>query len=542
MATALVQTAPLALHLGSAIPFGNYPASTVPRLNLWTLWWNSERMLHGYRGYWQAPIFHPDPTAFAYAEPQWLNGFVASAFWWTTASPALAYNAVVLVSLVLNGCCGYVLLRRLRVPFWPALCGGLLFEMLPFVADQIGVLQSIAIFPIPMTLACLLRFGRTGAPRSALGAVLWMVVCFHTASYTALFFGPLALLALLAFAGPRLDRPRSALALVLAGLLGAALVAPVALVQGRLLSQREGNRPESVVAATSARPEAWTKMPATNVLRRRPPDRTAYALFPGAGVLLLVGVGCGYGLRRRRLRRWTLYCLLAALGCVLLSFGPLVRDAPLGVVLVAPYRLLHAVYPGLRFARNLWRFGGVAQVFLAALAGLGLAACWERGRAALGVPVALVVAVELLAAPIPLLDLAEKPTDLSWVRWLRASPPDTTIVHLPMASGMSPDDFERTTYWMTCQMYHARRMANGYSGWIPAHAVQLAQIMERFPDAESVGALRYLGITHVLASEDWMASAQATTLAQWTADVVPELVTPEMTIFRVGRPRRAEGG
>jgi len=29
----------------------------VPRLNLWTLWWNSERLLHGYRGYWQAPIF-----------------------------------------------------------------------------------------------------------------------------------------------------------------------------------------------------------------------------------------------------------------------------------------------------------------------------------------------------------------------------------------------------------------------------------------------------------------------------------------------------
>src|SRR6058998_3663233 len=57
LATALAQTAPLALHLGSAIPFGTYPAPVVPRLNLWALWWNSERLLHGYRGYWQAPIF-----------------------------------------------------------------------------------------------------------------------------------------------------------------------------------------------------------------------------------------------------------------------------------------------------------------------------------------------------------------------------------------------------------------------------------------------------------------------------------------------------
>ena len=153
LATALAQTAPLALHLGSAIPFGTYPAPVVPRLNLWALWWNSERLLHGYRGYWQAPIFHPDPFAFAYTEPQWLSGLVAGALWWTTARPALAYDAVVLIAFTLNGCCGYFLLRRLRIGFWPALCGGLVIEMLPFVADQIGVLQSTVLFPIPMTLA-----------------------------------------------------------------------------------------------------------------------------------------------------------------------------------------------------------------------------------------------------------------------------------------------------------------------------------------------------------------------------------------------------
>ena len=52
LATALVQTAPLGLHLTTCIPFGNYPAPTVPRLNLWTLWWNADRLLHGDRGYW----------------------------------------------------------------------------------------------------------------------------------------------------------------------------------------------------------------------------------------------------------------------------------------------------------------------------------------------------------------------------------------------------------------------------------------------------------------------------------------------------------
>src|SRR2546430_4363149 len=57
--TALVQTAPLALHLTTCVPFGNYPAPTVVRFNLWTLWWNSDRLLHGYGGYWREPPCSP---------------------------------------------------------------------------------------------------------------------------------------------------------------------------------------------------------------------------------------------------------------------------------------------------------------------------------------------------------------------------------------------------------------------------------------------------------------------------------------------------
>src|SRR6266581_3430792 len=228
LATALAQTAPLALHLGSAIPFGTYPAPVVPRLNLWALWW-------------------------------------------TTARPALAYDAVVLIAFTLNGCCGYFLLRRLRIGFWPALCGGLVIEMLPFVADQIGVLQSTVLFPIPMALACLVGFGRTGSAWSALGGVLWMAVCYHTSANTALFFGPAALLALLVFGGRRLLDARSALVLAVVGLVGALLVVPTAVVQERVLAKVPPDRPESMVRATSARPEAYLQMPATNLLRRRPP-------------------------------------------------------------------------------------------------------------------------------------------------------------------------------------------------------------------------------------------------------------------------------
>src|SRR5438309_4893634 len=185
LATALVQTAPLGLHLTTCIPFGNYPAPTVTRFNLWTLWWNSDRLLHGYRGYWQAPIFHPARHSFAYSEPQWLTGLVASPFWWISGSPALAYNAVLLMAFTLNGWCGYFLLRRLHIGSWPAVCGGLILEMLPIAADQLGVLQWTVLFPMPVTLACLVRFGRTGWVWLDRGSGFWMAVTYYTSCHIA---------------------------------------------------------------------------------------------------------------------------------------------------------------------------------------------------------------------------------------------------------------------------------------------------------------------------------------------------------------------
>src|SRR5256712_1141901 len=204
LATALVQTAPLGLHLTTCIPFGNYPAPTVTRFNLWTLWWNSDRLLHGYRGYWQAPIFYPARDSFAYSEPQWHTGLVASPSWWISRSPALAYNAVLLMAFTLNGWCGYFLLRRLHIGSWPAVCGGLILEMLPIAADQLGVLQSTVLFPIPMTLAFLVRFCRPGRLWPALGSVLWVAGSFYNPSHTAPLFWAIPFVGLFVFAGRRL--------------------------------------------------------------------------------------------------------------------------------------------------------------------------------------------------------------------------------------------------------------------------------------------------------------------------------------------------
>ena len=535
--TALVQTAPLVLHLTTSVPFGNYPAPTVVRFNLWTLWWNSDRLLHGYRGYWQAPIFYPDPYSFAYSEPQWLTGFIASPFWWVGGSPALAYNSVLLLAFTLNGWCGYWLLRRLHIRFWPSLCGGLIMEMIPSVADQLGVLQSTVMFPIPLTLASLVSFGRTGGPWAALGIALGMTACYHTSANTALLFGPLAALGLVVLGGRWLVRPWSLLGLGAAGLSAGLLIVPVAIVQNRILGNVEPYRSPAIITGTSAHFGTYGETPATNVLRRRPPDRKTATLYPGTVMLVLATLGTCAGLRQRRLRRWTIYAVLAVVASVVLSFGPLLHGEPFGFLLSGPYELLNACYPGFRFARNLWRFGALAQVFIATLAGIGIAACFgdghRRWRVALGSLATAGVLIDLLCTAIPLLDLGPSPAELQWVRWLRDAPPETTVIHLPMPTGTMPEDFERTAYWMNCQMYHGRPMANGYAAYVPGPATLLMQLMPRFPDAQSIGALQYLGIDHVLAGSEWASREQMSKIEQWKSTVVPELTTSEMSVYRI---------
>jgi hypothetical protein len=213
-------------------------------------------------------------------------------------------------------------------------------------------------------------------------------------------------------------------------------------------------------------------------------------------------------------------------------------------VLSAPYAILSVVYPRFAWVRNLWRYGGLAQVFVANLAGHGLAACFGRGgsrRTALAVVVTVAVLAELVAAPVPLLDVGDDAARVEWIRWLRETPADSTIVHLPMADGTSVADFDRTSYWMSCQMYHGRRMVNGYSAYVPAHVRFLTNVMGGFPDENSIRALRYFGIEHVLAPSDWMTPERARKLEASKADVAPELTTTDVTIYRVVGASAATG-
>ena len=112
---------------------------TVPLLNVWILEWNADRILHGYQGYWDAPIFHGTDGSFAFSEPQPLTGIVYAPLRWIFGSPPLAYNLVLWAMLTLNGIGARLIMRRMGAardaPRWEA-CSALSCPSLRWISGS----------------------------------------------------------------------------------------------------------------------------------------------------------------------------------------------------------------------------------------------------------------------------------------------------------------------------------------------------------------------------------------------------------------------
>lgn len=519
---ALWTTWPLVLYPTTRLPLGTEVARTVPLFNAWTIWWNADRVLHGWNGYWDAPIFHPSKNTFAFSEPQPTTMVVAPVLW-LTDSRVLAYNIYLWGSLVLNGLMAQRLLRLVGVGGAIAIGGGAAMVMLPIAHWQLGVLQLVPVWGILWTWTALLKIswmgggtqaessqgviGATGRDAAASGAEkaltaagqggggcaagdapAWKVallrggelgVAFAIALLTSVHHG-LFLAILLAGAawtlGRRLLTRTAWLALVAGVAVAALLTAPVVVKLYEVTSSHAFDRPPEKVARLSATPGDYTAAAGNS-----PVDmggfaaRPGWRLSPGLLKLALAIAGVIFGLRHPRLRWWTFFLLVTAILAFLLSLGTNLRLGPW-----RPWWTLTELIPGLSQVRNVFRFAYFVQVAVVLLAALGLHLLWIRsrrpGRSAAwrhGTTASLaLVGLAAVADPrpsAPMLGVVPEVVDhREWIARVRdQTPPGGAIACLPMAAGNRVLDFERTTEWMFLGTYHRVAMVNGYSGFVP---------------------------------------------------------------------------
>ncbi|GIK36263.1 MAG: hypothetical protein BroJett011_00960 [Chloroflexota bacterium] len=514
----MILTYPLPFHLFSHIPCGSEEAATVPLFNLWTLQWNIDQQMQGYPRYWDAPIFAPDKGTFAFSEPQPLSAVLAAPLWLAWQSPALGYNALVILFLILNGWFTYWLLRNWRLPPLPSLLAGLLMQSLPFVAQEMGVLQLVAIFgllwsllflsrfltsvsSLPRFLASSPRYWRSGGLCLALGPPVTFLTCSYYGLFSV-FFLPLVFI----FQARREHlNLKTAVQLGVVALLALALSLPFVWAQHRELQIYHFSRSAQTIEANSAKLSYYRDFLDYNLFYSRIlglKSAQGQRLFPGLGLIALAGLGL-FGEPRKRVK---LYLFVAVGLALLLSLG-----LRLNVGGVQPYQWVREWVPGFAQLRSPFRFAVLVQLHLALLAGFGLhnLSQWLRWSPKL-LPggVAALAIFEMLALPLPLQPVPLQTEAAPWQGWFNEharsdtadfqSTPRPKIVILPFAPSSKVEDFEQTTRWLLANRFFEGDMLNGYSGFFPADHARVRDEMLKFPTPAGLQLLQKKGIEYVV--------------------------------------------
>jgi hypothetical protein len=171
---------------------------------------------------------------------------------------------------------------------------------------------------------------------------------------------------------------------------------------------------------------------------------------------------------------------------VALSFGPALPG----------YATMYRWIPLLQAIRTVSRFGYLALVAIAILAGFGFASMRRRfdgARWLTAATLAVLAAAQLDAwsAPIGYVD-ATRPS----AAYDRLRREDAAIVaEFPI---FSPERAFHNAGYMLNATRHWRPLINGYSGIIPASYGAHYDAVAAFPDARAIDALRAIGVTHVV--------------------------------------------
>ncbi len=480
-AISVIATFPLIWHVRTRLPLGTEPTGTVALFNLWTLRWGAEHLVPFGDRYWNAPIFAPATGTFAWSEPQ---PFTGAMFWLLRhlGGDVAGYNLVLILSLTLTGVLGARLARVLGAGTVAAAVVGVWFQLLPFVFDQLGVLQLVMVWPLVLMVTEFIIWTRDPelgpAVRFGLAAAIAILSCGNlalVAAFTMLIAAPVICSRRHPGAWPqRIGGLCVAVSIVIV------TAVPVVFAQQQRLEGRRWS--DATIRAGSATWGDWW---------------IGGRAWPGVPIVVLAA----WGAWRTRREPVTRYLLALALLGMLFSFGP-------RLPLIGPsgWGWWIEVMPAIGRLRSPWRAAAITQLALVALAVPVLVAL-IRGRRAVGVAVAAVLAtVVLLGAGGPGRLLIAPTEDAVVVAALRSRPDGSPVVVVPFAPGPAASDFEPTAEAMLTLLDAGHPLVNGYSGFFPLDHSVLRDRLQGFPDSTSSAELRRRGVRYVVADLAWLGS------------------------------------
>ncbi len=482
----------------------------------WGNWWVRRALAMGTTPYQTHYLLYPtgfDLTTFAFSPALALPSIPLS---WVLPLP-VAYNLIVLVTIVVSGIAMEALARYLGGKVWAARVAAIAFVMAPAItAERFAHLNLSMLAWIPWAALLITRIAREARLRDVWLYALTVGLAFLTRLHVGalvLLFSAIYLVAAAAIEGRAWPR-RAWFLLLAAGLLSLLVVAPLGLRLSRLLAEPGGEnvlRGEAETHQTDLLAYVlppnghplfgrWT---APLYAERFPSNDRYWAYLGFVPLALAVYVGLA---RPARAGPW----LLTALAFIVLALGPSLR---VGGTLYAGIRLPYGWAEGLFSAVGFDvpnRFNLAVMPALSVLVGLACAELAQRGRKLLlwGMP-ALIVA-EYVVVPIPLFRL---PADSPFYAQMAADEDAYAIADLPLTRA----EGEVHRYYQTI---HGKPIVGGWDHRVPSSAFAFIDSVPLLgawsgrgaPGVPSIADLRSLaeaGVRYVIVHKDQIGSVPA---------------------------------
>jgi len=442
------------------------------RLNAWILAWDAHALLHQPTRFFQAPIFHPLPDTLALSENLILPAVLSAPFQWL-GGPVLAYNTVLLVSLIVSGLGAQLLVRRVSGDRFAAFVGGAMFAVGAHRWIRLAHLHAQVTLFLPFALLALDHFWAKRTLRRAL--IVGLLLALQALS--SIYLGAITALALASAVAVGLCaglNARDLLRLAAGGALAALILLPVARPYMRMRSFYGVEWSMADVATYATTLESYaaagTRLYGPLGQRHLDPERVRDTLFPGLTVLVLGLVGVAVAPRRYRA-----VAVVASTLAILFSLGPQ----------TAFYRFLHENLVLVRGVRALSRFSLLPVLCLDVLAGLAL----SGRRHVLAVAALGLMLIESSNVPIRYARYDGPP---EWSRWLAGRPGAVAV--LPLGEGDTQAMLDGTA--------HFRPLVNGDSGFVPRPYTRAMELLQERLGGEALRLLRAVGVRDVVSTSD----------------------------------------
>ncbi|MBS1819256.1 MAG: hypothetical protein JSU08_15080 [Acidobacteria bacterium] len=481
---AVIHTWPLASDLAHLTRHDNRDSM----LNEWIIGWVAHELPRNPLHLFDGNVFYPERHTLAYSEPMIVQAVMALPLLWAGLPLVATYNVLLIAGMALSGWTMAIVIRRWTGTWAAGLIAGSIYAFNAHTLSRIPHLQAQHVEFLPLALLAFDRLLEVPTARSAVRLAGWFILQGLTSVYLLVF----STFALAGAAVARVTALRrhplfTLQALGIAAAVSVAALVPFLLPYGWVSRELHIVRSLGDAENFAASWPAYLTTPARIHASWSAQFADGNVLFPGALGLLLaaVAVFSGTAFRDGRAR---MALVVGAMG-VALSFGSKLPG----------YATLYSILPLLQGIRATARFGWLASLSVAMLAGFGFVAVRarvpRRWHPALTVAMVAVAALESLAAPLGLARFE----GLAPIYARVPRTPGTVVIELPF---LPPRSVQFNAHYMLNSTANWQPLVNGYSGLQPPSYYRNFDALEHFPDDRSVAHLRSLGVTHVFVHED----------------------------------------